>query len=507
MVVDTDHKPMSEVVESFKQGRISRRDFIARLAAAGLGLAGINAVLAACNAAVTASAPAASAGAASAAASAGAASAAASAAGASAGASGAAVTGPWAADPKSLTGTVRLYKGPFIKEEADLQAKWIQAFTDSGRAPGVKVEFSQYDWPSAEQQLTASLANGDHDVYYIPEVFYGKYPTADGPVEDLEPWIKDPDWLTITKDYFKEPNYPTRPKPTAPGSILGAVIWNDGAQSCQFLNLDLFEKAGVTPDEMLKSYDSMTEAARKIRALGPDIWGIMMRENGAVNFGWFEWYGYLKRAGSDFLTSDFTKPAINVPEFADALQMIQDWHVKDMVMPPFGKYDWPGIRGQFTSGKCGIIQEESGLAAVLAGMNPPATFKWDIAKFPPGPKADVIFANAAQWVMSNKSPNKQAAWEVMKFWSIPYKPYYEPVKMLVLYENWKEQGWFADDPVRQKEMGLLPFGKGPILHKQLLQFKTICEPYFDDVYAGKMTPQDALAKATTDIERALATGS
>jgi hypothetical protein len=34
----------------------------------------------------------------------------------------------------------------------------------------------------------------------------------------------------------------------------------------------------------------------------------MMRENGAKNFGWFEWYGYMMRAGTDFLTPDFSGP-------------------------------------------------------------------------------------------------------------------------------------------------------------------------------------------------------
>jgi ABC-type glycerol-3-phosphate transport system substrate-binding protein len=49
------------------------------------------------------------------------------------------------------------------------------------------------------------------------------------------------------------------------------VPWIDNAQAMIFINLDLFETAGVDPAKWNESYDPMTDAARKVQALGGDV--------------------------------------------------------------------------------------------------------------------------------------------------------------------------------------------------------------------------------------------
>ena len=478
-----ERAPVSEITQSFIAGQISRREFIGRMTALGLTMTSIGAILAACGSPST---PAAT-----------------GAAGPSVGAaspSGGAATGPWAADPKSLSATVKMYKGPFSADEAKFQKQfYIDPF--NAKFPNIKVDFSSYDWTQGLAQMTASLSGGQHDVLYIPEVFFGTFPFKDGLVEDLEPWEQDPELTDITKNFIQ--GYLTRSKPSSPDGLLGGLPWIDNAQAMIFINLDLFQRAGVDVATWNESYDSMTEAARKIRALGGDIYGIMMRENGAKNFGWFEWYGYMMRAGTDFLNADFSAPAINTPEFAAALQMIQDWHVKDKVMPEFGKYPWEGTRAQFNAGNVGILLDEPQFTGVISTAKPAVTFKWDVAKYPPGPKKDVMLANAGLWVMSNQSQNKQATWEVMKFWTIPNQEYDKATGVMPIITDWKEKGFWASDPLTQKLEGFLPFTQGPIVHPKVQQMKSICEPLFDDVYAGKKTPQDALAAASDQIAAAL----
>src|SRR5260221_9801146 len=151
---------VDQLKDSFVTGKLSRRDFIRGLTLLGIGTAGISTILAACGA--SSSTPAAASG----------------------GATGA---GPWAADPKSLTGSIKHYKGPFIQTEPDFQKMFVARFNQT--IPNVQVEVSQYDWTTAEAQMTASLANGDHDIVYIPQVFYGEYPKIGGPLEDLEPYF------------------------------------------------------------------------------------------------------------------------------------------------------------------------------------------------------------------------------------------------------------------------------------------------------------------------------
>jgi ABC-type glycerol-3-phosphate transport system substrate-binding protein len=458
------NEPAEDLIQSFMAGKISRRDFVLRLSALGLSLTAIGAVLAACS-------------------------------------SGSSTTTtssqPWATDPKSLTGTVKLYKGPFAANEPALQQAYIDSFKSV--APNVTVSFSSYDWTQATAQMTAALTSGSQDVLYIPEVFYGAFPWATGPLEDLGPWTQDPAFQTLTTDFL--PNYKTRPKPTAPGGVLGGVAWIDGAQAMIHLNLDLFQKAGVDPTTFNASYDSMTQAAQKIQGLGlPGVYGLGMRENGLKNFGQFEWYGYMLRAGTDFLSSDQTKPAINTPEFAAALQMIADWHNKLKIMPQFGKYDWPGIRGQFLAGNIGMLLDEPEFTGVIASNNPPIKFKNDVAKYPPGPKADVMLGNAGLWVMAKKSQNKQAAWEVIKHWTAPNPTYDQATGVDPIISDWQAKGFWQNNPIGQKIQNFLQFTHGPILNAHLQQMFSIVMPYMDQVYAGTLSPQSALSKASDDIQ-------
>jgi ABC-type glycerol-3-phosphate transport system substrate-binding protein len=447
-------------------GRISRREFVVRLSAAGLSMSAIGALLEACSSSSNNS------------------------------------TGskPWASDPSKLTGTVKLYKGPFAANEPQLQQPYIDSFKTV--APNVTVTFSMYDWTQATAQMTAALTSGTQDVLYIPEVFYGAFPWSGGPLEDLEPWTQDPSYQSLTTDFL--PNYRTRPKPTASGGILGGIPWIDGAQAMVFINLDLFQKAGVDPTKFNASYDSMTEAARKIQGLGMSgVYGLGMRENGTKNFGQFEWYGYMLRAGTDFLTPDQKKPGVNTPEFAAALQMIQDWHVKDKVMPPFGKYDWPGIRGQFMAGNIGILLDEPEFTGVIRSNKPPVTFQWDVAKYPPGPKADVMLGNAGLWVMSAKSQNKQAAWEVIKHWTAPSVDYDKATGVDPIITDWQAKGFWQGDKIGQEIQNFLQFTHGPILNANLQQMISIVMPYMDRVYAGSMKPSDALSQAANEIQAIL----
>jgi len=133
---------------------------------------------------------------------------------------------PWASDPSKLSGTVKLYKGPFAANEPQLQQPYIDSFKSV--APNVTVSFSMFDWTQATAQMTAALTSGTQDVIYIPEVFYGAFPWSGGPLEDLEPWTQDPSYQSLTTNFL--PNYKTRPKPTASGRLVAARPATDAAR-------------------------------------------------------------------------------------------------------------------------------------------------------------------------------------------------------------------------------------------------------------------------------------
>jgi multiple sugar transport system substrate-binding protein len=486
-------QPDSEgsLVQSFMAGKMSRRHFVIRLGALGLSLTSIAAIIEACSSSTAspsvaavpsaaASAPPASAPAAT--------------------ASEAAASGPWAADPTTLTGTIKLYKGPFVADEVNWQQQNIDLFHE--KVPNVQVEFTEYDWSSFEAQVQASLASGEHDVIYMPEAHVPGYQIAGGPLADVKPFLPDPGYKAI-RDTIPQATWD---RFTAHDGTLGGLPMGDGEQSMLVLNLDLFEKAGVDPTTWNSSYDSMTEAARKISALGSDITGIYIRENGNENGAWYDWYGYLLRAGGDFLTDDWSDQNINTPEFAQALQMIQDWHIKDKVTAPFGAHSQQEARALFVAGKVGMVHTDNTWIGSLTTPGSPDVpkFTLDCAKFPPGPKADVFFTQGGMYVMSNKTQNPQAAWEVLKHWARPWRPYDEATGNNPVVTNWKELGYFSTNPIMAKQEALMIQYPHPVIkHPKVDQFQTACTPLLDQVYAGKMTPQQALEQSAAAIKTVL----
>src|SRR5262245_15195655 len=103
-------EPVTGLIQSFTAGKISRREFVLRLTAAGVSTTAIGALIEAC----------------------------------SSGSSGSTTSSkPWASDPKSLSGTIKLYKGPFAANEPDLQKPYIDSFKQV--SPNVTVQFSMYD--------------------------------------------------------------------------------------------------------------------------------------------------------------------------------------------------------------------------------------------------------------------------------------------------------------------------------------------------------------------------
>jgi ABC-type glycerol-3-phosphate transport system substrate-binding protein len=480
------------LADRFMSGRITRREFVIRLGALGLSLTSIAAIIEACSssatptpAAATATPAAASAGASMA---------------ASAPAS-AAASGPWAPDPTTLTGTVKLYKGPFVADEVNWQQQNIDLFHQ--KVPNVEVDFSEYDWSSLEAQVQASLASGEHDVIYLPEAHVPGYQIANGPLEDIHPYLPDPGYKAI-KDTITQATWD---RFTAHDGTLGGLPMGDGEQSMLVLNVDLFKKAGVDMTSWNSSYDNMTAAAQKIAALGSDITAIYIRENGNDNGAWYDWYGYLLRAGGDFLNAAWTDQNINIPEFAQALQMIQDWHVKYKVCAPFGTHSEQEARALFVAGKVGMVHTDNtwiGSLTTPGSPDQPKGFTLDCAKFPPGPKADVFFNQGGMYVMSAKSQNKPAAWEVLKHWARPWRPYDEATGNNPVVTNWKELGYFSTNPIMAKQEALMLAYPGYVIkNPKVDQFQTVCTPIIDQVYAGKMTPQQALDQCGPAIVKAL----
>jgi hypothetical protein len=100
-------------------------------------------------------------------------------------------------------------------------------------------------------------------------------------------------------------------------------------------NLDLLKEAGC-PDDWNSSPDKVRECAISIKTKFPDKYGIAFRTAGLANFSQHDWYGYIMRAGGDYLNEDFTACGLNKPEVVQTLQWLVDLQNTDKVTPEFG---------------------------------------------------------------------------------------------------------------------------------------------------------------------------
>lgn len=123
--------------------------------------------------------------------------------------------------------------------------------------------------------------------------------------------------------------------------------------SAMYYNKDLFEKAGLDPDEPPTNYAEMREAAKKIRGLGKDNYGFTFAGAcGGCNV--FEFTPHIWASGGEVLSEDGTTASLDSPQVTDALQHYRDMWT-DGSIPSAAKNDAGAQQiPLFTSGKVGM---------------------------------------------------------------------------------------------------------------------------------------------------------
>ncbi len=390
--------------------------------------------------------------------------------------------------------TIRFYKGPFGPNEAELQEAIIAQF--EAEHPNIDVVFDMFDWPTQEAQITAALAGGTHDVIYVAEGMYPKFAFQGGPLTDLAPYVNDP---SFQEQYDNILYWDVA---TAPDGFLGGVpnVWIP--ESHFVANLDLLEAAGV-PEDWYETMEGVRQAAIAMNNPDEGIYGLAFRTGGLANFSQHDWYGYVLRSGANYLTPDFQQCGLNTPELVETFQWLVDLQNTDRVTPEFGAYSWDGLRGLFQAGRIGIMHDEPPIAGVLASSPP----DFEFAFFPiPGNARDVLLTFRGFYVIPATSQNKDAAWEMIKYWTTPEVEVNYLNSTSGLYPALADTGGieiFPNDPVLQAGMDLAQYAEGPQFHPQMVEFQNLVQPLFDEMMQGRMTPQELIDEACTQIESIL----
>lgn len=285
----------------------------------------------------------------------------------------------------------------------------VQAF--QAENPGITVEVETAPFADYFTLLQADLAGGA-----APDVFELNY-------ENFVAFAANGTLLDLTDKVSADAPYYPR--------ALEAFQY-DGAQLALpesfstvllFYNADLFDQAGIEYPTADWTWEDAMTAAKAIRALGTDTWGIFS----PVQF----WEFYKKAAQNgecQFFNADMTESTINSDACVQTLETMVGM-INEDVMPSTAEMSGVSDSDLFTSGKLGMIVT----GIWMFGAFEAAPFNWDVQLEPASNQhAHHFFANgvavsattanadaAAKWAEFLTSSEIAATTRVESSWELP----------------------------------------------------------------------------------------
>src|ERR687885_1954449 len=183
-------------------------------------------------------------------------------------------------------------------------------------------------------------------------------------------------------------------------------------------NQDLLAKAGVpTPKDLQAQgkwdWNALRDMAKELTSGdGPErVHGFLAQNDGQTGY-----FNFIFANGGDLWNADRTRTALDQPPAMEALQFMADLILKDKTSPDpqalQTQAKLPRFYGQklamFLAGSFNIINLRSNIK----------DFSWDVTLMPKG-KQQVGFIHALAHGIYGKSPNADAAWELVAFMTSP----------------------------------------------------------------------------------------
>jgi multiple sugar transport system substrate-binding protein len=262
-------------------------------------------------------------------------------------------------------------------------------------------------------------------------------------------------------------------------------------------NKDLFDQAGAAYPTDSWTWVEMLEAAKKIRALGGNYYGLYR----PVSF--HEFYKGVKQNGGSLLSGDGKKFTVNLPQNIETLQIMAGWVTDSNVMPSDAQMGGMGDWDLFKSGRLGMIV--TGIWA-FSDFTANCDFAWDIAVEPGNTaKATHFFSNA--YVVNSETKNPGAAAKLAAFlagsteaakiridasWELP------PVTYQDVLDSYLEITPPDNRPAVFKSLDYLVT---PPVVRQQSEMQEIISKHLNNALSSSRTAQQALDECQAELEQ------
>ncbi|MBT0773727.1 sugar ABC transporter substrate-binding protein [Kineosporia sp. J2-2] len=249
---------------------------------------------------------------------------------------------------------------------------------------------------------TAAASGSGPDIASI-DLVYLPYFASKGVLDDLTAVLDELEW--------KDDLSPAHRKLAVYEGKTYALPFTAEA-SVTFYNKDLFEKAGLDPDDPPATYAEMLDAARAIKGLGKGYYGFVMAgQCGGCNI--FEFAPHVWASGGEVLSDDGSTALFDSPEVTQALEFYRTmW--QEGLMAPSSKTDNGTTQGTtFQGGKVGMVNLGAFFVQTLA-----ADEKIDFGVAPIVGKdgGTASFAGGDEIAVTAGAKNKAVAYDFVK-WS------------------------------------------------------------------------------------------
>ena len=360
---------------------------------------------------------------------------------------------------------------------------------------GSNLEFTSVTWDNAQ-----TTVNNRVDGNKAPDV--ARWPAR------WIPQMVGKDALVPLDDLMKDDFLDKFPKGIAKGvryqDHYYGVPWAS-SNKCFYYNKDIFEKAGLDPENpKLDSWQDMLSAAKTITNSDKVSKPALGLAGGDKISTGSQYYHYHWSHGAD-LVNEKNKPVVNSSEAVDALSFYADLANKHGVTQssPLSSTR-QDIRQLFESGELGMV-----IAHVYTGINigkakkqGKVDFDYGIVQVPKGPAGRYSLNTIDTLAVFNQTKNKKTAYDLIKFYLQDERhfQYAKQKGFLPVTKTVSDREFFSDSKNWAPFVEATKYARARPKLKQFNQFNNRMVQTIQEVVGGQKKPKQALNDAQKELE-------
>lgn len=245
---------------------------------------------------------------------------------------------------------------------------------------------------------------------------------------------------------------------TYDGEIYAVPSYIDA--SVVFYNKDLFEKAGLDPENPPKTWDDVLSAARKISGLGDDTYGYYISGN-CAGCNAFTFLPYIWASGGQVLSDNGQQASFDSPTVLRALEFYRALVAEDLA-DPSGKSDTGTNFGTaFLNGKIGM--SPGGTGQLAAYVTEPPDFDWGVFPIPGETGGQSSFIGGDVIGITSGADDEDSAWKFLK-WTLDEQQQlniYAKNGEMTVRQDLIDNKYVHGDPRRKLMNSTITFGYTP----------------------------------------------